>query len=113
MSAIGAIAIAALLAAGGPDREVRLAQGLEQKLALELQRRDAAAAARSSRQCTAALRQLTRALRSRGAAAEALGDGLRREDGLARSALAERRWTDALAATRATQAVLDEAGRLR
>jgi hypothetical protein len=101
----------ALLLSCAPSQLVAL-RGLERRLAVELARRDPDRAAESARLCGALARRLSRRLRGRGMAGEAVGDSLLRESRLARDALASRRWADALVATRASEATLDDARRL-
>lgn len=108
-----AMALAMLLSRPGALHERRALVDLERELLLAARHPDGGLASDSTRSCSAALRRLSRALRWRGAAGLALGDGLARERELLRSAAAEGRWRDALAAARAAVADLDEARRLR
>jgi hypothetical protein len=108
----GAMAIAALLAHAGRPRALRSLDALERRLAAELRQRDGMADS-TERRCNLAVQRVSRVLRWRGAAGLALGDDLLRQNALARAALGGRRWTEALAATRAAQANLAEARHLR
>ncbi|MHB8420788.1 MAG: hypothetical protein ACYDCL_22160 [Myxococcales bacterium] len=106
------MALAALLANGRPAGRLGALAGLERRLISELRRGDSIAALASAQRCAPLVRLLSRELRRRGAAGLAVGDSLLRESSLARAALDQRRWDDALAAARATEAALGEARRL-
>ena len=112
MPGFGAIAMTVVLAHAGPPRALRSLDALERRLAAELRQRDGMADS-TARRCNLIVQRVSRSLRWRGAAGLALGDDLLRQNALARAALGERRWTDALAATQAAEANLAEARRLR